>query len=89
MQWSAYLTGAYTFGNNTIRAAYGQMDTGMPGADTIQNWPVGYQYNLSKRTLLWVEYIGRDAQKITSTDNLGTFFYGDQNGVSIGTRVDF
>jgi len=88
--WSVYLTGAYVFGNNTIRAAYGQLSTGVPGTDNIQNWAVGYQYNLSKRTLLWVEYVGRDAQKINDpVGSLGTFFYGDQNGVSIGTRVDF
>jgi len=76
------VTGAYTFGNNTIRALYGQMDTGLPGSDAIQNWALGYQYNLSKRTLVWVEYVGRDAKD-------DTFFYGDADGISIGTRVDF
>jgi len=86
--WSTYLAGAYVFGNNTIRASYGQMSTGMPDADNIQNWALGYQYNLSKRSLLWIEYVGRDAQGINN-NNAGTFFYGDQNGVSIGTRVDF
>jgi predicted porin len=94
--WSAYLTGSYTFGNNVISAAYGQLDTGLSGADPIQNYAIGYQYNLSKRTRLWVEYVGRDAQKpsITADGAIlvadpGTIFYGDQNGVSIGTRVDF
>jgi len=81
-QWSASVTGAYTFGNNTIRALYGQMDTGLPGSDAIQNWALGYQYNLSKRTLVWVEYVGRDAKD-------DTLFYGDADGISIGTRVDF
>ena len=93
--WSAYLTGSYTFGNNVISAAYGQLDTGLPGADPIQNYVLGYQYNLSKRTRLWIEYVGRDAQKPTMIGDAilvtdpGTVFYGDQNGVSIGTRVDF
>ncbi|MCC6134207.1 MAG: porin [Candidatus Contendobacter sp.] len=88
--WSASLAGSYNFGNNTVRALYGQMSTGMPGADEIQNWALGYQYNLSKRTSFWVEYVGRDAQKINLNEpSLGTFFYGDANGVSIGTRVDF
>lgn len=95
--WSAYLTGSYTFGNNIISAAYGQLDTGMPGADPIQNYVLGYQYNLSKRTRLWIEYVGRHAQEptltagggIVTTADPGTIYFGDQNAVSIGTRVDF
>lgn len=96
--WSAYLTGSYTFGNNVISAAYGQLDTGLSGADPIQNYALGYQYNFSKRTRLWIEYVGRDAQQPTITSvsggtvfisDPGTIFYGDQNGISIGTRVDF
>ncbi|MFZ1326902.1 MAG: porin [Candidatus Contendobacter sp.] len=75
-----YLTGAYSFGNNTLRAAYGQLDTGIDGEDRVDNYLVGYQYNLSKRTSLWVEYIGRDAN---------TLQFSDLNAVSIGTRVDF
>jgi predicted porin len=78
-----YLTGEYKFGNNTLRAAYGQLDTKLdtPGFDTtIDNYLVGYQYDFSKRTRIWVEYIGRSAD---------TVLYGDANVVSIGTRVDF
>ena len=82
-----YLTGQYAFGNNTLRAAYGQLDTGLDrdiaGAqydDKIDNYLVGYQYNFSKRTSVWVEYIGRSADSL---------YYGDANAVSIGTRVDF
>jgi predicted porin len=79
--WNAYLTASYTFGNNVISAAYGQMSTGVSGQDDMQNYLVGYQYNFSRRTRFWIEYIGRNAD-----DNI---FYGDQNAVSIGTRVDF
>lgn len=78
-----YLTGEYRFGNNTLRAAYGQLDTKLdvPGFDdTIDNYLVGYQYDFSKRTRIWVEYVGRNAD---------TVLYGDSNAVSIGTRVDF
>lgn len=75
-----YLVGGYSFGNNTLRAAYGQYDTGIDGLDTIENYLVGYQYNFSKRTSIWVEYLGRTG------DN---FIFTDQNVVSIGTRVDF
>ncbi|MCC8986621.1 MAG: porin [Candidatus Contendobacter sp.] len=79
--WNAYLTASYTFGNNVISAAYGQMDTGVEGQDNMDNYVLGYQYNFSKRTRAWVEYIGRNADDNT--------FYGDQSAVSIGTRVDF
>lgn len=78
-----YLTGEYRFGNNTIRAAYGQLDTKLDIAgydNTINNYLVGYQYDFSKRTRVWVEYIGRSAD---------TVLYSDANAVSIGTRVDF
>lgn len=78
-----YLAGEYRFANNTIRAAYGRMDTGLNvlGSDeTMDNYLIGYQYNFSKRTRLWVEYIGRSSDSV---------LYGDQNAVSIGTRVDF
>ncbi len=39
------------------------------------------QHNLSERTLIWAEYVGRKAD-----DNR---FYGDQNAIAIGTQVDF
>jgi len=84
-----YLAGSYSFGNNVIRAAYGKMNTGLkfnPALfddnidDDIDNYLVGYQYNFSKRSRIWVEYIGRDSS---------TLLFGDLNAISIGTRVDF
>lgn len=76
-----YLTGQYTFGPNIIRAAYGHLDpdSNELGVDKIDNFLVGYQYNFSKRTRVWVEYIGRTSDGA----------YGDGNAVSIGTRHDF
>ncbi len=74
------LVGQYGFGNSTVRAAYGQTDTGIDGESNIDNYRLGYQYNFSKRTLLWAEYLGRNAD---------TPLYGDQNVVSIGTKVLF
>ena len=91
-----YLTGSYTFGNNVISAAYGYLDPGTQGANEIQNYILGYQYNLSKRTRLWVEYIGRSADPDVTLEIVsptqGVYRvdpYGDQNAFSIGTRVDF
>lgn len=78
-----YLTGEYRFGNNTLRAAYGQLDTKMDlsGFDNkIDNYLAGYQYDFSRRTRVWVEYIGRSSDSV---------LYRDQNAVSIGTRHDF
>lgn len=46
-----YLTGSYTFGNNVIKAAYGQLDPGATDESKIDNYVLGYQYSLSERTL--------------------------------------
>jgi len=71
------LVGQFAFGNNVLRAAYGQTDTGIDGEDTIENYRFGYQYSFSKRSLLWAEYLGRNAD---------TVLYSDQNVVSIGMK---
>lgn len=90
---NVYVTGQYTFGNNIIRAAYGYVSpdksritgtvSGVPVTilqDDIDNYIVGYQYNFSKRTRVWAEYIGQSVDTTNSSDS---------NIVSIGTRVDF
>ena len=46
--------------------------------DDINNYILGYQYNFSKRTRVFAEYIGQDLNN-----------NGDVNIVSMGTRVDF
>jgi len=48
--------------------------------DDIDNWALGYQYNFSKRTRVWVEYIG---------SSVDSDLIGDAQAVSIGTRHDF
>lgn len=90
-----YLTGAYTFGNSVIRAAYGYTDPDKSrvyyyadGArtdayvkqDNISTYILGYQYNFSKRTRVWAEYGYSD----TDSDLIG-----NKQMVSLGTRVDF
>jgi predicted porin len=89
-----YVTGQYTFGNNVIRGSYGyttaddgQYD-GLLADGTlvrytqsdVNNWALGYQYNFSKRTRLWVEYIGQDVD---------SDLVGNRQAISIGTRHDF
>jgi len=90
---SIYLTGSYAFGNNVIRGSYGYITpddseiivvtpttvTLREQAD-IQSFGLGYQYNFSKRTRVFVEYVGKDFDS-----DLG----GDRQTVSIGTRHDF
>jgi predicted porin len=85
-----YLAGQYTFGNNVIKGAYGFVSPDKDLIQTgpnrfieqedIQNWALGYQYNFSKRTRVWVEYIGQD---------IDSDLVGDKQTVSIGTRHDF
>lgn len=60
--------------------------------DSYNNYALGYQYNLSKRTRLWAEYIMRDGVgKRTDAAGVSTFKDGplDKDVLSIGTRVDF
>ncbi len=88
-----YVTGQYTFGNNVIRGSYGyltpdkgQFDAIVDGAavrvsqSDVNNWALGYQYNFSKRTRAWIEYVGQD---------MDSDLVGNKQTVSIGTRVDF
>lgn len=88
-----YLTGQYTFGPNVIRASYGFVSpeddripvvvNNVPGVivqDEINNWALGYQYNFSKRTRVWVEWMDRDVD---------SSLVGDKQTISIGTRHDF
>ncbi len=89
------LFGSYAFGNNSIRAAYGYMEpdgkyrvdaTGrVKGFDEIQTILLGYQYNLSKRTRVWAEYLGR----LDGNDGILTTIQGDQDIFSLGMRHDF
>ncbi len=93
--WNVMLFGSYTFGNNIIRAAYSYMEPDgnyfdeaqarRKSFDAIQNFLLGYQYNLSKRTRVWAEYLGR------WDDNNGVLraIPNDQNVVSLGMRHDF
>ena len=66
----------------------------------VQNVVAGWQYDFSKRTAVWVEYIGQfssvDLKVQQSTPgtpgNLvvsGKFPFPDQNAVSVGMRHDF
>jgi predicted porin len=93
--WNIMLFGSYNFGPHTVRAAYSWMEVDGNYYDVAQdrqrsfsetqNLLLGYQFNLSQRTRLWAEYLGR------WDDNNGvlTTVAADQNIVSLGMRHDF
>ncbi len=70
------LSGSYTFGNNVIKAMYGQndMDIGVD-ADTDQ-WAIGLDHNLSKRTKLYAVYTDAEFDGFTPDR--------DWHGISFG-----
>ena len=84
------LFGSYAFGNSTVRLAYSYMDPdGKYRVDATrteklysenQNLLLGYQYNLSKRTRLWAEYLNRS----DDNDGILTNIKGDQDVFSLG-----
>jgi predicted porin len=84
-----YGTASYTFGSNKIYGGVGNISVDTSSNQVVPffknfnifNWGVGYQYNLSKRTRLWIEYIDQNVDKNAVVP--------DQQFVSIGTRVDF
>ena len=49
------LAGEAYFGNNTLRALYGSLDSDDAEEET-DTYALGYQYNFSKRTRLYIEY---------------------------------
>ena len=78
---------SYTFGDDKIRAAYGRIN---PDAATVagqridgwDNYAAGFEHKLSKRSRLWLEYIGR-------RDDNHPAVIGDSDAMSIGMRHDF
>ncbi|MFO7640381.1 MAG: porin [Candidatus Competibacteraceae bacterium] len=89
------LFGSYNFGPHSIRAAYSWMEPDGSYFDVardrnrsyseIQNLLLGYQFNLSKRTRLWAEYLGRWDDNEGVLSNVPS----DQNVLSLGMRHDF
>jgi len=74
-EWT--IAGEGYFGNNTIRARYGDRS----GDDDGTGWGLGYQYNFSTRTRVWAEYHSGDEDLNTTVD--------DTTVISLGMRHDF
>ena len=64
----------YTFGNNMVKASYGQedFDDNILGlAPDADSWAVGFDHNLSKRTKVYIQYVDRDVDQGSSIDVSG------------------
>lgn len=73
------IAGSYSFGSNIIRASWALND--YDNAGDVNFWQLGWQYNFSPRTRLWLEYVGVDADDdVPATEN---------SAVSLGMRHDF
>ncbi len=78
------VTASYKFGNNTVRGYFSYLNP--DDFEESLGWGVGFQHSLSKRTRLWVEYLGRSNEDpAQDPDGL----YGDATVFSIGMRHDF
>lgn len=80
-----YGTLSYTFGSNIIRAGGGKTRFTPQGQERfwVDNYLLGYQHNLSKRTRVWAEYLRRDP------DDNGQDVFAKRDVVSLGLRHDF
>ncbi|MFO1352876.1 MAG: porin [Gammaproteobacteria bacterium] len=72
------IEGQYTFGNNIVRGAWGRCDPDL--LQEADEWALGFQHNLSKRTRLWAEYYSFDK---ASNSDITTQI------LSLGMRHDF
>ncbi len=76
------LAGEAYFGNNTVRAVWGERDgNAAGGAGDIEEWSIGVQHNFSKRTRVYAEYSQQEGTGTVATTDIDTF--------GIGLRHDF
>ncbi|TCO75759.1 putative porin [Plasticicumulans lactativorans] len=79
------VTGELFFGNNVLRGGWGRYD--VDNGDDYDVWRAGYQYNLSKRTRVWLEYIDSDFASGATSPFVST---GDEyKNIQFGMRHDF
>jgi predicted porin len=63
------LSGSYTFGNNVIKLAYGENDQDLDGTDVeVEQWALGLDHNLSKRTKVYAVYTDVENKDIDDID---------------------
>ena len=59
------LSGSYTFGNNVLKAAYGERDGSGTNEDRDQ-WAIGLDHKMSKRTKVYAVYTDMDSSAASS-----------------------
>jgi len=75
------LAGEAYFGNNTVRALYGQVDAD-DNSGELDVWAIGFQHNFSKRTRVYAEYTANEYDLKGDSDV-------DKDMLSLGLRHDF
>jgi predicted porin len=56
------LSGSYTFGNNVVKAMYGENEVDLAGADIdMDQWAIGLDHNFSKNTKVYAVYTDFDS----------------------------
>ena len=71
------------FGNNTVRALYGNVDYDKGDSRDEQDvWGIGFQHNFSARTRVYAEYAANDTDNRSGSDV-------DERKFSLGLRHDF
>jgi predicted porin len=79
------ISAGYTFGNNMVKAMYGQVDWDKDYGDMDQDaWAVGLDHNLSKRTKVYALYTDVDRDELPHT-SIST----DVSGFSMGMVHSF
>jgi predicted porin len=73
------LSGSYTFGNNVVKAMYGERDADNAAGADIDQWALGIDHNLSKRTKVYAVY----------TDTSSSLANMDWSGFSAGMETNF
>jgi len=79
------ISAAYTMGNNTLKAMYGNNDTDT-AADEKDGWAIGVDHKMSKRTQVYALYV--DSEQGLRGDYDGTK-YTDGSAFSIGMVHSF
>ena len=69
------ISAGYTFGNNMIKAMYGQVEfdggnTAVIDDNDVESWAVGLDHNFSKRTKVYLQYVDKDTD-LDATDVSG------------------
>ena len=84
--WSEYsLAGEMYFGKHTVRAMFANLDF---DAGDENQWALGYQYSMSKRTRVYAEY-GEPAGTVRDNTAPASITVGDAKIFGVGLRHDF